>query len=122
MTVASVLQKSKMDPSLLVLEITESCFVEDSDRTVGVLVDLKSFGVRLALDNFGSSYSGLRQLTRLAIDVIKIDRMLVANICHDPTNRAIVGAVVNLAHSLGLTVVAGGIETQNQRDEARGGL
>jgi diguanylate cyclase (GGDEF)-like protein len=114
----SILHEAKMDPGLLELEITESCFMEDSDRTVGMLVDLKSLGVRLALDNFGSSYSGLRYLTRLAIDVIKIDRVLIANICHDPTNRAIVGAVVNLAHNLGLAVVAGGIETQNQRDEA----
>jgi diguanylate cyclase (GGDEF)-like protein len=115
--IVSILHEAKMDPGLLELEITESCFIEDSDRTVGVLVDLKSLGVRLALDNFGSSYSGLRHLTRLAIDVIKIDRMLIANICHDPTNRAIVGAVVNLAHNLGLAVVAGGIETQNQLDE-----
>jgi diguanylate cyclase (GGDEF)-like protein len=112
----TVLESTEMDPALLVLEVTESCFVEDSDRTVGVLVDLKALGVRLALDNFGSSYSALRYLTRLAIDVIKIDRLLISNISHDPTNRAIVAAVVNLAHSLGLTVVAAGIETQSQFD------
>lgn len=116
-TVARVLDATGMDPSQLLLEITESCFIEDSDRMLGVLEDLKTLGLGLALDNFGSSYSALRHLTRLAVDVIKIDRLLISNICHDPTNRAIVAAVVNLAHSLGLTVVAAGIETQDQFDE-----
>ncbi len=112
-----VVDSTEMDPALLVLEITESCFVEDSDRTLGVLADLKTLGVRLALDNFGSSYSALRYSTRLSIDVIKIDRLLISNICHDPTSRAIVAAVVNLAHNLGLAVVAAGIETQGQFDQ-----
>ena len=117
--VTSALEAADMDPSALILEITETIFIEDGDRTVVVLSDLKKLGLKLALDHFGSSYSALSNLTRLAIDVVKIDRLFIANICHDPTNKAIVTAIVNLAHTLGLSVVAEGVETQGQCDEIR---
>ena len=117
--VSRALKSADMDPDSLILEITESIFIEDGDRTMAVLSDLKKLGLKLALDHFGSSYSALSNLTRLAIDVIKIDRLFITNICHDPTNKAIVTAIVNLAHTLGLSVVAEGIETQGQCDEIR---
>jgi diguanylate cyclase (GGDEF)-like protein len=113
-TVASVLASANMDPSSLILEMTESIFIEDSDRTMNVLADLKKLGLRLALDDFGSGYSSLSYLGRLSIDIVKIDQGFIANITHDPTNRAIVVAVLNLAHVLGLTVVAEGVESQGQ--------
>lgn len=115
--VTSVLESADTDPSSLILEITESIFIEDGDRTIAVLSDLKKLGLKLALDHFGSSYSALSNLSRLAIDVVKIDRLFIANICHDATNKAIVTAIVNLAHTLGLSVVAQGVETQDQSDD-----
>ncbi len=88
--VVAALEAAGMDPSSLILEITESIFIEEGDRTMAMLCDLKKLGLKLALDHFGSSYSALSNLTRLAIDVVKIDRLFIANICHDPTNKAIV--------------------------------
>ncbi|MEY2445753.1 MAG: hypothetical protein QOE00_2333 [Ilumatobacteraceae bacterium] len=116
-SVAAVLLAAGIDPRLIVLEITESSFIEDSERTLAALAELKKLGVRLALDNFGSSYSALKYLTRLPVDMVKVDRSFIGNICHDPTNRAIVEAVVNLSHIVGLTVVAGGVETEAQYRE-----
>ena len=116
-TVAAALDKAGMDPRVLILEMTESVFIEDSERTLRVLSELKQLGLRLALDDFGSGYSSLSYLSRLSIDIIKIDRGFIANICHDPTNRAIVEAVLSLSRILGLTVIAEGIESQSQRNE-----
>ncbi len=116
-TVSSVLARADMDPSALILEMTESIFIEDSARTVRMLADLKKLGLRLALDDFGSGYSSLGYLARLSLDILKIDRSFIVNIGHDPTNKAIVVAVLNLAHVLGLTVVAEGVESQAQCDE-----
>ena len=106
-----------LDPGSLILELTETIFIEDSARALLVLGDLRQLGVRLALDDFGSGYSSLSYLARLSLDIVKIDRGFVANIGHDPTNRAIVVAIMDLAHILGLAVVAEGVETQRQCDE-----
>lgn len=115
--VTKVLASPAMDPGSLILELTETIFIEDSARTLLVLGDLRKLGVRLALDDFGSGYSSLSYLARLSLDIVKIDRGFVANIGHDPTNRAIVVAIMDLAHILGLAVVAEGVETQRQCDE-----
>ncbi|MEY2399996.1 MAG: hypothetical protein QOJ08_107 [Ilumatobacteraceae bacterium] len=116
-TVTSVLETFDMDPADLILELTETVLIEDSTRTIRVLSDLKKLGLRLALDDFGSGYSSLNYLARLSLDIVKIDRGFIANIGHDPTNRAIVEAIMNLAHILGLAVVAEGVETQAQREQ-----
>jgi diguanylate cyclase (GGDEF)-like protein len=116
-TVSDVLAATGMDPRSLILELTETIFMEDTTRAVTTLRDLKKLGLRLALDDFGSGYSSLSYLARLSLDFVKIDRGFIANIGHDPTNRAIVVAIMNLAHNLGLAVVAEGVETQAQRDE-----
>jgi EAL domain-containing protein (putative c-di-GMP-specific phosphodiesterase class I) len=118
-TVADALAEAEMDPADLILELTETIFIEDSNSTVRVLGDLKNLGVRLALDDFGSGYSSLSYLARLSLDIVKIDRGFIANIGHDPTNRAIVVAIMDLAHILGLAVVAEGVENQSQFDEVR---
>jgi diguanylate cyclase (GGDEF)-like protein len=116
-TVTSALETAAMDPSALILELTETIFIEDSTRTMRMLGDLKKLGLRLALDDFGSGYSSLSYLARLSLDIVKIDRGFIANIGHDPTNRAIVVAIMNLAHILGLAVVAEGVENQTQWDQ-----
>ncbi len=115
--VTKVLSSSEIEPGSLILELTETIFIEDSARTLMALSDLRQLGVRLALDDFGSGYSSLSYLARLSLDIVKIDRGFIANIGHDPTNRAIVVAIMDLAHVLGLTVVAEGVETQRQCDE-----
>ena len=116
-SVTKALADAHMDPADLILELTETMFIEDSNRTMRVLSDLKALGCRLALDDFGSGYSSLSYLARLSLDIVKIDRGFIANIGHDPTNRAIVVAIMDLAHILGLAVVAEGVENQSQRDE-----
>jgi EAL domain-containing protein (putative c-di-GMP-specific phosphodiesterase class I) len=118
-TVASVLARTGMDPTALVLEMTEDIFIEDSERVITVLADLKRLGVRIALDDFGTGYCSLSYLSRLPVDIVKIDQGFIADMGKDRTGGAIVVAITNLAHVLGLTVTAEGVETQVQRDEVR---
>ena len=112
--VASVLTRS--DPHLLTLEVTESVFVRDSERALVVLNELKDIGVMLALDDFGTGYSSLSYLKQFPVDIVKVDQAFVSDIGRDAASRTIVGAVIQLAHDLGMTVVAEGVETVEQRD------
>jgi diguanylate cyclase (GGDEF)-like protein len=116
-TVASVLDRTGMDPGALVLEMTENIFIEDTERAMTVLADLQELGVRLALDDFGTGYSSLSYLRRLPIHIVKIDQSFIADIGNDPDGGAIVAAVTELAHVLGLAVTAEGVETVVQRDQ-----
>ena len=116
-SVVSVLHATGMDPNALVLEVTENIVIEDSERTMAVLASLKESGVRIALDDFGTGHSSLSYLRRVPVDIVKIDRTFIADIGHAATGGAIVAAVTNLAHVLGLTVTAEGVETQTQSDE-----
>jgi diguanylate cyclase (GGDEF)-like protein len=115
-TVAGVLDRTGMDPSALVLEMTENVFIEEGEQAAAVLVELKNLGIRLALDDFGTGYSSLNYLLRLPVSIVKIDRSFIAGIGHNQTGGAIVAAVTELAHVLGLAVTAEGVETQDQRD------
>ncbi|MBA3233976.1 MAG: EAL domain-containing protein [Propionibacteriales bacterium] len=116
-TVASVLSNTGMDPTALVLEMTEYILMEDSERAMEALSGLKELGIRLALDDFGTGYSSLSYLRWLPIDIVKIDQGFIADIGHASEGPAIAAAVTNLAHVLGLAVTAEGVETQSQRDE-----
>ncbi len=115
-TVSSVLVRTGMDPSALVLEMTETILLEDSARALTVLNDLRDLGIRLALDDFGTGFSSLSYLRRLPIDIVKIDQSFVADIDHAPAGGAIVAAVTELAHVFGLSVTAEGVQTPSQRD------
>ncbi len=116
--VAAAVQAADSDPELLTLEITESALVQDSERAVMILHDLKDLGVRLALDDFGTGYSSLTHLQRFPIDTIKIDKSFIAELGSNNTTRTIVESVVDLAHKLGLKVVAEGVETVDQHNQA----
>jgi diguanylate cyclase (GGDEF)-like protein len=116
-TVEEVLQSTRTDPRLLTLEVTESVFLQDSQRALVVLNDLKQLGVMLALDDFGTGYSSLSYLKQFPVDIVKIDQGFVADMEQDESSHAIVSAVVDLAHALRLTVVAEGVETVGQHDE-----
>jgi diguanylate cyclase (GGDEF)-like protein len=116
-TVASVLDRASTDPRLLTLEVTESVFVRDEGRALVVLAELKDIGVRLALDDFGTGYSSLGYLNALPIDTIKVDQTFIAKLSHDPGSQTIVNAIIQLAHSLQMNVVAEGVETAAQHRE-----
>jgi EAL domain-containing protein (putative c-di-GMP-specific phosphodiesterase class I) len=115
--VAAVLADTGTDPGWLILELTEGIFLDDPARTVAVLAELKNHGVRLALDDFGTGYSSLSYLRQYPVDIVKIDQGFVGDIDQQPTGSAIIGAVTHLAHVLGLTVTAEGVETAVQHNE-----
>lgn len=116
-SVAAVLAATGTRPELLTLEVTESVFVLDSEHALIALSELKRLGVRLALDDFGTGYCSLNYLRSFPIDVVKIDQGFVTTIQEDPISHAIVLGIVELAHRLGMRVVAEGIETAEQRQE-----
>jgi diguanylate cyclase (GGDEF)-like protein len=113
-TVAGVLEETGLPPEKLELELTESIIIEDADETVKKLQELKNMGVRLAIDDFGTGYSSLAYLKRMPLDVLKIDQSFVRDINVDEGDRAICAAVIRLAGSLGIKVVAEGVETTEQ--------
>ena len=116
-TVLQVLESTDTDPHRLILEVTESVFMQDCDAALRVLSELKGMGVRLALDDFGTGYSSLTYLQRFRVDIVKIDQSFIANLGRGAASRTIVAAVVQLAHGLGMTVVAEGVETVEQHQE-----
>jgi EAL domain-containing protein (putative c-di-GMP-specific phosphodiesterase class I) len=112
--VASVLTATTTDPSTLILEMTEDIFIADSERAGTALHDLKGLGVNVALDDFGTGYSSLSYLRKFPVDVLKIDQTFLVNLVEDPAGTVFLAAVTNLAHALGLSVTAEGVETQQQ--------
>jgi len=116
-SVASVLRDTGIDPAHVTLELTESVLLHDEARALSVLRALKRLGVNIAVDDFGTGQSSLSRLKQFPVDTVKIDRDFVTDLEHNLASRLIVGAVVGLAHGLGMKVVAEGIETVGQRDE-----
>jgi EAL domain-containing protein (putative c-di-GMP-specific phosphodiesterase class I) len=114
--VARVLSDTDTDPRVLTLEVTENVFLQDPKRALMVLGDLRALGVLVALDDFGTGYSWFKRLRRFPVDVVKIDQGFIADL-GNPTASAIVSAVVNLTHVLGMTIVAEGVETAEQHGE-----
>ncbi len=110
-SVGEVFEATGVDPGRICLEITENALMEDVDLSLGVLAGLKAIGVGLAIDDFGTGHSSLSYLRRFPVDVVKIDQSFIQDLGLDRESSSIVEAVVNLAHVLGLLVVAEGIET-----------
>ncbi len=117
--VEGALHASKLEPRNLELELTEGVLVESRDRTVAVLNALKELGVQIAVDDFGTGYSSLSYLSRLPIDCLKIDRSFVSKAHEHGHDAAITQAVISLAHSLGVRVIAEGVETVEQLEFLR---
>jgi EAL domain-containing protein (putative c-di-GMP-specific phosphodiesterase class I) len=108
-----------MDATALTVEITESLFLDNLDQTHEVLECLRQNGIRIAIDDFGSGYSALSYLRDLSIDEVKLDREFIAPIIGDPRAAAVVRAVINLAHELGLGTVAEGVENAETASRLR---
>jgi diguanylate cyclase (GGDEF)-like protein len=118
-TVRAIVDAAGVDPGLLEFELTESMLMLDPEAAVRILTDLKRQGMRLSVDDFGTGYSSLAYLKRFPLDALKIDRTFVRDLPGDSDDVAITKAVISLAHSLNLKVVAEGVETVEHLDALR---
>nr|WP_313405558.1 PAS domain S-box protein [Pseudomonas sp.] len=112
--VASSLRDSQLPNAMLKLEITEGIVIQNIDDTVGKMLRLKKHGVSFAMDDFGTGYSSLTYLKRLPVDMLKIDQSFVRDATNDPNDAEIIRAIVAMARSLGLALIAEGVEQQDQ--------
>ncbi|RCV90272.1 EAL domain-containing protein [Billgrantia montanilacus] len=117
--IKTTLEETGMAPELLELEITESMMMLDMPRTVRILKDLKRMGVRIAIDDFGTGYSSLSKLKDFPLDTIKIDGSFIQDLVNSAEDRSLTEAIIELGKSLGLTVVAEGVESIEQADYLR---
>jgi EAL domain-containing protein (putative c-di-GMP-specific phosphodiesterase class I) len=118
--VREVLEDTGVDPQTLCFEVTESALFADAETALRRLGELRALGVRLAIDDFGIGFSSLWHLRQLPeVDLLKIDRAFITELGRNRKDSAIVGAVIVLANSLGMEIVAEGIETEQQADELR---
>jgi len=114
--VRTVLRETRVDPSQLEIEVTESAVIADAEAGVAVLEELRALGVRLSLDDFGTGYSSLSYLRSLPISAVKIDRSFVSSLGEDRRNTELVASIVAMAKVLGLSVIAEGVEIEAQAE------
>jgi diguanylate cyclase (GGDEF)-like protein/PAS domain S-box-containing protein len=112
--VEQALRESQMDPKWLDLELTETLTLDDSETTINIMHELKSLGIALSLDDFGTGWSSLSCLRRFPLDRIKIDRSFMRDIMSEPAAKAVVSSILDLAHNLGFSCIAEGVETEKQ--------
>jgi diguanylate cyclase (GGDEF)-like protein/PAS domain S-box-containing protein len=113
--VRSLIQRHSINPRLLKLEITESMLLNNIEKTISTMNALNEIGIQISLDDFGTGYSSMQYLKRLPLKQIKIDQSFVHDIAVNDSDKAIVGAIIAMAHSLNLNVIAEGVETEAQR-------
>jgi diguanylate cyclase (GGDEF)-like protein/PAS domain S-box-containing protein len=112
--VRQILEQSRLDPSCLELELTETFMMQDWKSTAEILRALKALGVKIALDDFGTGYSSLSYMKRFPIDALKIDQSFIRDMTTDSDDASIVSAVINMGRSLNMRVIAEGIQTRDQ--------
>ena len=117
--VAQIISQTGLDPGTLVLELTETLLLRDTDAIGSKVQELKGLGVQLAIDDFGSGYSSLNYLTRLPVDILKVDKSFIDAIAEGPEDSGIVQAIVGLGSTLHLQTVAEGVEAGNQSNQLR---
>jgi diguanylate cyclase (GGDEF)-like protein/PAS domain S-box-containing protein len=117
--ISGILRETGLDPKYLDVEITESIAMANIEQTIPKMIKLAEMGVGICIDDFGSGYSSLNYLKKLPIQKLKIDKSFIRDIASDPDDRAIVGAVLALAHKMSLRVIAEGVETEEQLDFLR---
>ncbi len=113
-TVERILNETGLEPADLELELTENIIMERVEQSIPILYDLKARGLKFSIDDFGTGYSSLGSIRRFPIQAIKIDRSFVKDVSTDPDDRAIVQAMISMAHKLNLRVIAEGVETEAQ--------
>jgi diguanylate cyclase (GGDEF)-like protein/PAS domain S-box-containing protein len=118
-TFGTIMAEAGIDPTILCVEVTESMVMHDAELAIGTLRKLKSLGMRISIDDFGTGFSSLAYLKRFPLDELKIDKSFVDGIGIDPDSTAIVAAVMGMAHALDLHVVAEGVETADQLNRLR---
>lgn len=112
--VVDILKETDVDPRRLELEITESIYIDNHEKTTRLLNELKDYGIDICIDDFGTGYSSMTYLQHIPVDKLKIDKSFIENIHQDKGAASIVKAIITLAHSLELRVVAEGVETRAQ--------
>jgi EAL domain-containing protein (putative c-di-GMP-specific phosphodiesterase class I) len=117
--ILGILAETKLSAGHLELELTESAAMEDSKAAIAIVEELRGFGIRISIDDFGTGHSSLGHLKHFHADNLKIDRSFVRDIADGPKDKAIVWAIANLASNLGLKTVAEGVENQEQLDYLR---
>ena len=118
--ISRILKETGTDPRRIGLEITESMLIENVEQAVETLEKLSALGFEVSIDDFGTGYSSLSYLKRFPVKKLKIDRSFVNDIVTDPDDVVIVKSIIDLAHNLGLRVVAEGVETESQLEMLRG--
>jgi diguanylate cyclase (GGDEF)-like protein len=118
-TFGTIMAEAGIDPTILCVEVTESMVMHDAELAIETLRKLKSLGMRISIDDFGTGFSSLAYLKRFPLDELKIDKSFVDGIGIDPDSTAIVAAVMGMAHALDLNVVAEGVETADQLSRLR---
>lgn len=113
-TVARILKETGLDPKYLDLELTESVLMDDVESVIDILNKLKAMGIRLTIDDFGTGYSSLEYLKRMPINMLKIAQSFIRNITSDPNDATIATTIIRMGHSLGIEVIAEGVETVEQ--------
>jgi EAL domain-containing protein (putative c-di-GMP-specific phosphodiesterase class I) len=112
--IRDILVETGLGPEFLELEITESVIMVNPDQAIKTLGELKGMGISIAIDDFGTGYSSLMNLKRLPLDIIKIDRNFVSGIAVEKSDETLVSTIISMGHNLGLSVVAEGVETDEQ--------
>jgi EAL domain-containing protein (putative c-di-GMP-specific phosphodiesterase class I) len=118
-TVRSALVDTGVTPHLVDVEITESTLIDDPDRVIGHLQELKALGIHISLDDFGTGFSSLSYLKRFPADTLKVDRSFVIELAENRKDEAIAHTIIALAHSMGMTALAEGVEEVGQYEVLR---
>ena len=112
--IKSIPEKTGMDLQYLEIEITESVLMNSFEHNLALINDIKSLGVSIALDDFGTGYSSFNYLTQIPIDTLKIDKSFIDGICSNDKDKCIADSIISLAHKMDISVVAEGVENEDQ--------